>query len=193
MKIALSLATGVSLLLAAPAANAYAMMYCLEGHAYVVTCSGPNNDQDCWTSAAGGCVGSWAIELDLSAIVPDAPTRGSPRDGVRQAESLLRDWRPDQKSWIRPSERFMAGLHRQGVQGRLAVPASRISPYMPDTTAISPESAEQGVRATPHGGASGGVPPLSTQAKALAEPSSGTQTQVPSGSASPPTTGRVPG
>lgn len=102
MKLALGLAAGVALVLAAPAANAYQMMYCLEGQAYVVTCTGPNND-DCWTHAAGGCFGAWAIELDLVAITPDAPTRGSTRDPVRQTASLLQDWRPDPKSWTRPS------------------------------------------------------------------------------------------
>lgn len=156
-KLVLGLAAGVSLVLAAPAANAYAMMYCLEGQAYVVTCTGPNND-DCWTNAAGGCVGAWAIELEQSAIAPDTPTRGSPRDPIRQTASLLHDWRPDPKTWSRPSERFMAGLKQQGVQGRLVVPARRLAPLLPSTTEAAP-----GHGGT-FGGATGGVPPRAAHA-----------------------------
>ena len=150
LKLTMGLAAGVALALAAPAANAYQMLYCLVGQAYVVTCSGPNND-DCWTNAAGGCAGSWAIELDLTAVVPDPPTRGSTRDPIRQTASLLRDWRPDPKSWTRPSERFMTSLRRQGVQGRLAVPAERLTPLLPSATQAAPGPG--------FGGASGGVPP----------------------------------
>jgi hypothetical protein len=127
MRLALSILAGALAVFAAPAANAAAMMYCLEGQAYVVTCTGPNNS-DCWTSAAGGCVGAWAIELDLVAVEPNPPRTGSPRDPVRQTAGLLRDWRPEPTSWNRPSDRFVAGLRRQGVQGRLAVPIDRLPP-----------------------------------------------------------------
>lgn len=149
------------MIIAAPAAHAYAMMYCLQGQAYVVTCSGPNND-DCWTNAAGGCVGSWAIELDASAIVPSTPEGGSIRNPVRQTASLLHDWRPDPKSWTRPSDRFMSSLRSQGVQGRLSVPASRLAPYVPDRAALGSMTAAA-TPGTGFGGASGGVPPRSVQ------------------------------
>lgn len=127
MRLALSILTGGLAVAAAPAANATAMMYCLQGQAYVVTCTGPNN-ADCWTSAAGGCAGSWAIELDLVAAEPNPPRTGSPRDPVRQTAGLLTEWRPEPGSWSRPPERFIASLRRQGVQGRLAVPVERLSP-----------------------------------------------------------------